>query len=74
MKKHCENCEEVIPQKRVSISSRIRFCVDCQELYEKGDLKGHTPFVRSSMAIIPEIESWENVGVYQIVKEGSEVL
>ena len=32
----CQNCEKVINQKRLAALPSARFCLDCQELQEKG--------------------------------------
>ena len=33
---HCQNCEKVINPKRLSAIPWARYCLDCQELLEKG--------------------------------------
>lgn len=34
----CQNCEKVINQKRLSAIPWARYCIDCQELVERGEL------------------------------------
>lgn len=65
---HCEECDVKIPEARIKARPNARTCVGCQEGLEKsGD------FTRHRMEITQDIESWQCVGVHQILKKGTEV-